>query len=58
MWSWVVEFERLSTEEAITIVGSGYPSKEVANWMRSEWLREFLSMFYFYKLVKSEVKEV
>ena len=58
MWAWEIEFVRISTDEHIVISGRGYPTKEVANWMRGEWLKEFLPSFFLYKLVRSEIGEM
>lgn len=55
MWKWKIVFKMHSTGEEITISGSEYPEKEIAEWMMGEWLHKFLPSFYLYRIEESKV---
>jgi hypothetical protein len=57
MWYWKVVFLYKSRNEKVEFTGTGYPSKWVAEWERSSWLKKFLPYFYLYQIVESEIGE-
>lgn len=57
MWYWKIVFLYKSRNETMTFKGEGYPTREIAEWKRGEWLKKFLPYFYLYSIVESEIGE-
>lgn len=57
MWYWKIVFLYKSRNETMTFGGKGYPTREIAEWERSRWLKKFLPYFYLYKILDSEIGE-